>query len=165
MTPNERILESIFQLSEMAQARASHIKDYIAEFPEVVDVYKDPSHIKPGTPANEKWKNFIKDFYELYPDDAEVGNKTPGKSFSDSIFPIVKRMDAAANEGKSDKTMNIEACIKDLTSVKAKLEAAGLADTGAAEAVAMAIEGLDGILASSVEADAAPAPAEGELEN
>ena len=160
MTNNQRIFESIYQMTEMAQAKAGHIKDFIAEFPEVIDVYKDPSHIKPGTPANEKWKKFVADFYDLYPEDAEIGNKTPGKSFSDSIFPIVKRMDAAANAGKSDKTMTLEGILKDLNGAKAKLDSIGLSDTGAAEAIAMAIEGLGNIIETAAAEDAEAAKAE-----
>lgn len=149
MTANQRIFESIYKMSEMAQAKASHVKDYIAEFPEVLTVYKDPSHIKPGTPANTKWKQFVSDFYSLYPDDLEIGNKTPGKSFSDSIFPIAKRMDAAENAGKSEKTISVEGLIRDLENVKGKIESAGLGDTGAYESVAMAIESLYTVLEDS----------------
>ncbi len=155
MTANQRIFENIYKMSEMAKAKADHVRDFINEFPEVLDVYKDPSHVKPGTPANEKWKKYIADFYEFYPDDALEGGKPAGKSFSDSIFPIVKRMEKAANAGKSDKTMSVEGIIRDLKSVQAKLSAANLADTGAYESVAMAIESLSVVLDDSETQDLA----------
>lgn len=146
MTPNQRIFENIYKMSEMAQAKASHIRDFIKAYPALLDVYKDPSHVKPGTPANEQWKQFINDFYTLHPEDAKVGNKSLGKSFSDSIYPIVKGMNAAANEGKSDKTIATEDAIHALKAVIAKLDAAGLSDCGPYESVALAIEGLTGLL-------------------
>jgi hypothetical protein len=155
MANNLQLFENIYRMSEMAMARAEHIKDFIAEFPEVLDVYNDPSHIKPGTEANAKWKKFIADFYELYPDDAEVGNKTPGKSFSDSIFPIVKRMKASANKGKSDNTLALESILKALNDVKGKMHGAGLADSGAYAAVGSAIDGLENLLEDAINADAA----------
>ena len=76
----------------MARAHSDNLRQYLKDHPEVIELYLNPQHSKIGTYENAMWKKVIDDYFLTYVDDAAEGPKSKSKTFSDSIFPIIKSM-------------------------------------------------------------------------
>lgn len=90
-TLNARLNENS-KLNEMARAHSDNLRQYLKDHPEVIELYLNPQHSKIGTYENAMWKKVIDDYFLTYVDDAAEGPKSKSKTFSDSIFPIIKSM-------------------------------------------------------------------------
>lgn len=117
------------QLQEMALARTGEMEGFIKRFPDVVDVYQNPDHKKNGTKANEDWHNYIDLFFELYPDNVELGNKTKSKTFSDTIFHVMDKRKKMGAPVKAEPTADIDEAYNKIGEALSILEEGDYKDT------------------------------------
>ena len=140
----KELFENVFKLSEMARASAMNIRSFIEENPRVLEVYNDPSHTKPGTPENKEWHDLIEKYYELFPEDADANpNKSAAKSFSDSIFNIARKLNAAKNIGKTDDQIKAEKAGNMISKALEILSETELSTSEAYKAIEKAIEEIE----------------------